>query len=129
MAITLTALQEGVVDLPLKLGDDDLLIKYHPGKMTQSMRTNLFRGAAAFVDDNERGVDGAWRRYFEAVASVLVWWDVLGDDGEPLPISAETLADLPLGFIESLISEVAKDSRVNPQIKAISASISPTKEN
>lgn len=127
MAITLSALLDNVVDLPLKLGDNDLLIKYRPGKMTQAMRNNLFRGAVAFVDDKEEGVDGAWRRYFEAIASVLVSWDVLGEDGKPLPITAQTLADLPLGFVEGIVGEVAKDSRVNPQIKATSANSSPSK--
>lgn len=128
MAITLAALLENIADLPLKLGDADLLIKYRPGKMTQAMRTNLLRGAIAFVDEKEDGFDGAWRRYYEAIADVLVAWDVMDGD-KPLPITAETLADLPLGFVEGVIGEVAKDSRVNPQIKATSASTSPTKES
>lgn len=115
MPISLADLQQNVAKLSLKLGDDDLTVSYRPGLITQAMRNNLIRGAIAFVVDGE-DVDGAWRRYFDAIASLLVSWDILGEDDKPLPITTETLATLPLGFIEALIGEVAKDARKNPQI-------------
>lgn len=128
MAITLTALLDNMAELPLKVGDDDLLVKYRPGKMTQALRSKLQRGPVAFLEEgDDKSVEAAWQAYYNAIAGLLVSWDVLDDDGKPLPINAETLADLPMGFIESLIGEVAKDSRVNPQTKATSLSTLPTK--
>jgi hypothetical protein len=130
MAITLTALLDNVAELPLKVGDDDLLVKYRPGKMTQALRNKLLRGPVAFIEDgNEQNVDTAWQAYYGAIAGLLVAWDLLGDDDKPLPINAETLSALPLGFVESLIGEVTRDSRVNPQTRATSASTLPTKDS
>ena len=128
MAISLSALLQNVGELHLKVGEHDLDVKYRPGKLTQGLRNKLLRGPVAFVDEAEdKSIQAAWNAYYAAFADLLLAWDVMGDDGEPLPINGETIATLPMGFVESLIEEVAKDSRVNPQIKATSASILPTK--
>lgn len=129
MALTLSALLDDVAELVLKVGESDLTVKYRPGRMTQALRSKILRGPVAFIGEghDEKSITSAWEAYYEAFASLLVSWDLLSDDDKPLPINASTMASLPMGFVESLIGEVAKDSRVNPLTKATSPSISPMK--
>jgi hypothetical protein len=44
---------------------------------------------------------------------VLVEWDVLGDDGTPMEITAENLTDLPSNFLLVVMQAVREDSAPN----------------
>ena len=43
--------------------------------------------------------------------SLLVWWDVLGDDGNRLPTDLETLKRVPLEFLNKLNEAIGQDMR------------------
>lgn len=107
MSITLASLQENIAELTLKVGDNELTIRYRPGKFTHALRSDLLSGESTYLD---------------TLASLLVDWDVLDDKGKPLPVTADVLATLPLAFVEGVAQEVVKSSLANPQIKATSAS-------
>lgn len=44
----------------------------------------------------------------------VVAWDLLGEDGEPLPLSPEALGELDLGILDVVIAAVEADRRPNP---------------
>lgn len=45
------------------------------------------------------------------LATVLVDWDVLGDDGEPIPTTEAALQDVPTRFLSEVFYRVGEDSR------------------
>lgn len=46
----------------------------------------------------------------EVAVVVVAEWDVLGDDGRPLPVTAEVCRILPSEFLREVVKEVVEDS-------------------
>ena len=63
--------------------------------------------------------------YLGAIAGLLVSWDVLDDDGEPLPITVEWLEHLPMSFINSIAGAMLTDGLPNPQNGKVSPDTLP----
>ena len=53
--------------------------------------------------------------YLDVLAKLLVSWDVLGDDGQPLPVSTQMLEQFPLSFINAIVGAILTDGLPNPQ--------------
>ena len=66
-----------------------------PGRVTREM-------VAGF--DAEEATDGI----IEQVVTLVKSWDVLGDDGEPLPVTVEVAQKLPLMFLAAIVREVVE---------------------
>jgi hypothetical protein len=58
--------------------------------------------AASTTGESEK----ALRALVELVAGVIVSWDVLDEDGQPIPVTEEFLWDCPLDFVMGLIEAV-----------------------
>ena len=65
------------------------------------------------------------QEYLGTVASLIVNWDVLGDDGQPLPVTPALLEQLPLSFINAVVSAMLMDGLPNPRTGENSPGISP----
>jgi hypothetical protein len=63
--------------------------------------------------------------YLGAIAGLLVTWDVLDDEGEPLPITVEWLEHLPMSFINSIAGAMLTDGLPNPQNGKVSPDTLP----
>lgn len=135
MPLTLNSLLQARATVALKVGEEDFTVTYAPAKLTWETRSQLRDGLPAFVpsEDGKKPaaevIPPALDLYCALLADVLLAWDVVGEKGKPLPIDIQTLKRFPFDFILSLGREVARDSLVNPQIKAVSASTSPTTGN
>ncbi len=46
-----------------------------------------------------------------ALSEIVASWDVLGDDGQPVPVTVETLTPMPLQFLNRVLEEVMADMR------------------
>lgn len=53
--------------------------------------------------------------YIDAMVKLLASWDVLGDDGAPLPIERETLTNLSLDFVYAMFGAIMAAYNPNPK--------------
>jgi hypothetical protein len=57
--------------------------------------------AAHRVNQAEAQIDG-FGSFAEAVVALVAKWDVLGEDGAPIPITQETMVRLPRDFVYAI---------------------------
>jgi len=94
MPISLRALLDDVasVDVPTPAGT--LRVTYRPGRITLALALRLQEGAADIP---------------ASLAELIAGWDLLGEDGQPLPVTAETIRALPLTLIQAILKTILDD--------------------
>lgn len=55
------------------------------------------------------------QEYLSTLAGLLVAWDVLDDDGQPLPVTVEWLEKMPTSFINAVSTAMLMDGLPNPR--------------
>lgn len=65
----------------------------------------------------------------EALAGLLVSWDVLGDDGDPLPIDRPTLRSLPARFLTAIFEAIKADQEPEVDDRKNSGATLPRRAN
>lgn len=131
--------------MPLKLADlrketravtfpfagESVTVVYRPRLLSPVLRVQLLGGAGMFLEgeEAERVTLGRFvevnREYCAALAGLLESWDVLGDDGEPLPATAEWLEQFDAEFVRALVAAIVQDQRVDPRNGETSRATSP----
>ena len=107
--------------MPVKLGDltkqtktttvqfegveDPLTVTYRPRHLTPA-RQAAFREAAEAGRHTEALVEG--------IVGLVAAWDLLGEDGRPVPLTAEALADVPLEVLGLVIEAIGQDVAPSP---------------
>lgn len=79
-------------------------LKYRPGAVTAQMQMSA--AGIATVGDNAEMVVEYVGGYIEAMALLVAEWDVLGEDGKPLPITVETMETLTLPFLFAMFGAI-----------------------
>ena len=63
----------------------------------------------------EEIAEAAARNDLSVVATMLdpiiAWWDVLDDEGQRIPATAETMGEFPLSFLMAIMEQVGADQR------------------
>jgi hypothetical protein len=105
MAFRVSQLGGDIQTMQIKVGDgpeDVVNIKYRPGAYTlqvsdelKALRNEEFQADAAAI----------------LLLPVLVEWDILDDEGNPLPIDRAGLAQVPLAFLSKIIDGMGDDLR------------------
>lgn len=99
------------------LPEDQLRVVYNPSEMKGS------RLKALQITSDSKDLDAI----FDALARILVEWDLLDDDDQVIPITAEVLGDLnPLALFRIQVG-ISRDLG-NPTMVARSGSSSPPEE-
>jgi hypothetical protein len=104
MPVTVGKLAGDVEDMVLPVGDDpeDVVnIKYRPGALTLDVADRL-----KTLGENEQIEVAAI-----LLLPLLVEWDILNDDGTPLPLTREGLGKVPLVFLNRIADEMTNASR------------------
>lgn len=93
MALKQSAIEGLTIELPVPLPalGGDLIIGYYPAAIRGAVLTRLRREPTAFL------------------AEVLAHWDLLQDDGTPVPIRADTLKALPWVLLWPLWHAITED--------------------
>ncbi len=94
MPITLAELKKGKRTIPVAMPEGTVTITYRAGEVTQ----------AAF-DETARIID--------LIPKWVESWD-LTDNGEPYPITQESVDHLPQGFLAAIFDAILEDSRNRP---------------
>lgn len=93
-------------------------IKFRPGAVTAQMQMSA-AGLAVVGDDPKRIVEYVGD-FVQAMTDLIVEWDIVDDDGEPLPITTETIGSFSLPFLYAMFGAIM--SAYNPNSKSVKAS-------
>lgn len=121
---------------------ESVTVEYRHKRLTPVNRVALMGGSEFFMDrkppkpaqaakpqkpaKGKKGEEGedpgpTWRevrdgndKFFALLADILVGWDVLGEDGQPLPATAQWLEQMPQDFLTEIIRAMFNDSSPNP---------------
>jgi hypothetical protein len=80
------------------LGEDSINLVYYPNKLT-----------TAAVNQFDQGLDGMNQTLSEIIKS----WDVTDDDGNPYPITPDSLQALGIGVVRLVGMAIVEDLRPN----------------
>jgi len=79
-------------------------ITYTTGKLTPAVEARLND-----ANENNRPASGV----ADELANIITGWDILGDDGEPVPITAELLHEFPTRFLLACVQAIGADNHPN----------------
>lgn len=96
MAMTLSKVQDKTTTTTVLWDGETVDVGYRPGMVTAALLEQV--QAAAARDD--MGVIGV------LFSKMLAWWDVLDDDGERIPVTAEAVSQVPLDFAMAVLKAV-----------------------
>ena len=110
MGVRVGSLAKQEEDAQIRVGENDedvVNIRYRPGALTLGALDRMGEAASSRVFDA-----GAFE---ELLKPILVSWDLLDDEGNPLPITREGLHQLPMEFLGELISTLASGAKVDAE--------------
>jgi hypothetical protein len=96
MPISLSKLSHGLATVTVEYDGDTVNVTYATGKVTPHYGASL---------------EG--RQIAEALPEIVTAWDVLGDDGQPLPCSIDVTRQLPVKFTNAVMAAIQEDQRPN----------------
>lgn len=98
MPIQVHQIKEQELPVVIPFGDLELQIKFRPSAYTVPLVKSL--GEALLVD---------------TLVNLVSWWDLVGEDGEMVPINKETLEDLGIPFCQAVFNGILE--HVFPNLK------------
>ncbi|MBP8291935.1 MAG: hypothetical protein KAX65_04130 [Caldilineaceae bacterium] len=123
MPVKLKDLKKATKKTTFPYGADSVTLTYRPAAITP--RVQFVAGALvalsgkqvdlaglapearnAIVQERMAASSEAIGDYLDMLTEIIVTWDVLGDDGKPLPVTADIMADFPYEFINALFAAV-----------------------
>jgi hypothetical protein len=106
--------QTTTITFPLKVLDGKpLTVTYKPMAFTGQLLVEM----ANLIDQFQApggATDEVMRGLCDCVADFVESWDLLGDDGSPMPITAENLMTLPWVFVNEVAGALGQEGRLNP---------------
>lgn len=107
----LSTMKTTVAETSVKWLDDDVAIGYFPAALTPGYLEDV-QAAAENARRAKRDGEGSRSLDFAPMLLPLVaWWDVKDDKDERLPVNADTLRDMPLSFLTSIITATQEAMR------------------
>lgn len=123
MPVMLKDLKKATKTVTFPYGADTVTLTYRPAAITP--RVQYVAGALVALGGQQVDLEGltpaarnalvqqrtaaateAIGDYVGMLAEIITAWDVLGDDGKPLPVTAGEMADFPYEFINALFAAV-----------------------
>lgn len=102
MGLKRSAMAEKVRTIQVTWEDETVDIGIYPGRYTPALIQEVTARAESATADAEQD-------QVEAIAAMveplLAWWDVLDDEGERLPTTADVIATLPITFTMLVVQE------------------------
>jgi hypothetical protein len=108
MALKLHELKAREKEIAVAFGDDSVRVRYRPYAITPESEARIA---------NSTGAETMLATFCEIVAG----WDLLDDDGAPLPITLETLRQVPSQALAEIIRATTEDERPKKEPTASSS--------
>ena len=99
MPIQLSQLKANTRTVVVAYYDDTVTVRYQPSVLTPNREAAI--KAAASDNDNTA--------MLEAISEMVLEWDVLGDEGKPLPRTVDVLRELPNAFLTAIFQSIGED--------------------
>lgn len=111
MPIRASALTADRRSLKVAFGDDALSLTYKPSAVNAVQE-------ARELEEREKGQH--LMAQARSLAEIITGWDLVDDDGAPLPVSAEIIAPLGLDFTAKVTRAILDDLLPNRQTATVS---------
>lgn len=105
MGVRLSAMKAKITEASLKWDDEDVAFAYKPNEFTMELADDI--SAAAEAEDMST--------VSAMLAPIIEWWDVLDDEDERIPPTAENMRRFPLNFLLKIMGAITEDQ--NPESK------------
>lgn len=102
MPISLSELMQDKRSCEVKIGDETAQVVYRPSAYTPIVEDAL----QTAIEGRRPGTGMA-----EYLAAIIISWEVIGDDGEEVPITKESLSSLPSRFLSEVSAAITDDVR------------------
>ncbi len=101
MSLTITALIKNTRTITVRISNvtECLTVVYKPGEITQRMLKDARAGDGIGALINQ-------------LCSIVQSWDLVDDDGKPLPLTQDALESLPVWFLREVIDALVGDVAV-----------------
>lgn len=106
MTVKFSELAKGVRSVVAEWEGESVKVQYRPG-------ANSAAFAIALQEAMEGSASGGTRAIVDSLANMMIGWDVVDDDGKPMPISADDLLAYPVGFLSAILNAIAEDQAPN----------------
>ena len=104
MPIKIGDLSKEVREISFVFADETVNLSYKVGKYTGEAELRLSE-----AQTDKQPVNGL----VNLLDGMLVSWDVLEDDGKPMPVTVENLRRLPVNFLAEVANTITEDMRPN----------------
>lgn len=99
MAIQLSQLKANTRTIIVPYYGDTVTVTYRPSVLTPARESAIREGVQA--GDNAP--------MLSAIAEMVIEWDVMGEDGEPLARTPQVLETLPSALLSAIFGEIGED--------------------
>lgn len=97
--------KERTISVNVEGEEEPIRLTYNPGELTLEISDKIKESLEGGFEGDVAGI---------VLAPILVDWDLLRDDGSPLPCNADEIRRLPLQVLGLLMVGVAQDLRPDP---------------
>ena len=128
MPLTLQALRSKTVTVECEVLDEVVHLTFALGRYTSDVDEafGAFRASLAEAEDGAALTPEQNAQVRSLLLPLLVEWDVLGDDGEPIPITDESLRQIPPPINLAFFLALAEGNQPDPQKAPTSESSTAT---
>lgn len=111
MPVTLSKMAANTASVVIPVGEDSVTVTYYPSRVSEK----VFGSLAVLADQSNTDFVANAHALNEVLVTLVASWDVLRDDGQPVPITMEDLPDVPLTFRGLVVNSISEDIRGNAQ--------------
>jgi Pyridoxal phosphate biosynthesis protein len=106
-------------ELAVKIPDEDepVVIQYVPGELTLEVSDKIKEAVETGFEGDVAGI---------VLEPVIKGWDLIQEDGSPLPCNTEQLKKIPLHVLAVFMTAIQQDMMPDPEKSVISESTSPS---
>lgn len=102
MPIRLADLRKETRPITFEFAGEPVTVSYSPGAFTPELEDE-----ANLAEANHQ-----LRAMAQMLSKILVAWDVMGDDGQALPVTLELLRAMPAQFLAAILKGIMDDNTV-----------------
>lgn len=115
MGIRASHMRDKVRTVEVEWEDETLEVGIRPGRYTGALMERIQEatreGERAEASGDMDAARAAVQIVADTTAEVIAWWDVLDDEGNRLPVDADTLNMLPLTFVQHVMAKAGEAVR------------------
>lgn len=109
MPVTLSKMAANTASFSMPVGDDSVTITYYPQRVSEKTYASL----QVLADQENTDMEQNTHALNDVLISLVASWDVLRDDGTPVPITHDALPEVPIPFRGQVVNAIMADIRGN----------------